>query len=69
MAHFEAALGRNQALGSPPLVARTRANYASMLARRGRPGDIDRAAELRRKAATTARELGMTRLLGELETA
>ncbi|MDQ3932207.1 MAG: hypothetical protein M3252_05155, partial [Actinomycetota bacterium] len=31
-AHFEAAIGRNQARRSPPLVARTRADYAWMLA-------------------------------------
>ncbi|MDQ4130265.1 MAG: maleylpyruvate isomerase N-terminal domain-containing protein [Actinomycetota bacterium] len=66
-AHFEAALARNEALASPPLVARTRADYASMLARRGEPNDHERAAELRRQAATTARELGITRLLAELE--
>lgn len=66
-AHFETALARNQALGSPPLVARTRADYASMLASRGEPGDLDRAAEQRRQAATTARELDMTMLLDELE--
>lgn len=69
IAHFEAALARNEALGSPPLVARVRADYAAMLARRGEPGDLDRAAELRRQAATTARELGMTRLLSELASA
>ncbi|MDP8928636.1 MAG: hypothetical protein M3O70_08710, partial [Actinomycetota bacterium] len=68
-AHFEAAVAYNQALGSPPLVARTRADYASMLTRQDQPGDAERAAELRRQAGTTARELGMTRLLAELETA
>ncbi|MFN2555729.1 MAG: AAA family ATPase [Nitriliruptorales bacterium] len=68
-AHFEAALARNETLGSPPLVAHTRADYASMLARRGDVGDLERAAALRRQAATTGRELGMTRLLDELESA
>ncbi|MDQ4130352.1 MAG: AAA family ATPase [Actinomycetota bacterium] len=67
--HFEAALAHNQALRSPPLVARTRAAYASMLARRRETGDLDRAAELHRQAAATARKLGMTRLLDELEAA
>ncbi|MDP8927308.1 MAG: hypothetical protein M3O70_01700, partial [Actinomycetota bacterium] len=67
--HFEAALVRNQALGSPPLVAWTRADYASALTRRRGSGDLERAAELSRQAATTARELGMTRLLAQLEPA
>ncbi|MDQ3931284.1 MAG: AAA family ATPase [Actinomycetota bacterium] len=66
-AHFEAALARNQALGSLPLVAQTRADYASMLDRRREPGDVERAAEMREQATATARKLGMTSLLDEFE--
>ncbi|CAN5865224.1 hypothetical protein BH24ACT6_BH24ACT6_19350 [soil metagenome] len=49
-------------LGSAPLVARTQYWYARLLADRGGPGDLDRAAALGAVCAATATELGMRRL-------
>ncbi len=56
---FEAALRHNAALGSRPWVARTQERYAASLHARG---EHDRARELARAAAATARELGIAPL-------
>ena len=60
--HFIDALKLNTHLGSPPLVARTRVEYAALLLARGSRNDHRRAAELLEPALTTARELGMPTL-------
>jgi tetratricopeptide (TPR) repeat protein len=67
--HLERAIELNQLLGSPPLVAHTRYEYALMLARRGDAGDAKRSEELLRLASETAQQLGMGMLLRKLETA
>jgi tetratricopeptide (TPR) repeat protein len=63
--HFEKALSFNARIGSPPAVARTEHDYATMLLRRGRPGDADRAQTLAAQAQATAEQLGMARLVEE----
>jgi hypothetical protein len=60
--HFRGALERNARLGSPPLVARTRVEYAELLLARDAPGDRSRAAELLEPALATAHDLGMRTL-------
>ena len=54
-------------MGARPYAARSEAALATALRRSGGPRDAERAAELEEHALGTARELGMTRLLGELE--
>jgi tetratricopeptide (TPR) repeat protein len=66
-AAFELALERSMRMRARPYVARSRAGMAEALRRRGWPGDADRARELADLAAADADELGMTRLLRELE--
>jgi tetratricopeptide (TPR) repeat protein len=62
-AHFEAALELNEKMGARSWLARTQHQYAEMLLARDEPGDRNRAAELRKAAVATARELGMKSLL------
>jgi len=57
--HAEDALAVAARLGSPVWTARVRADWADALARRGRPGDLARAGELRRAALVDAERLGM----------
>jgi DNA-binding SARP family transcriptional activator/class 3 adenylate cyclase len=57
--HFEAAIDRNTALGARPFLARTQYDFARMLARRGGPGDGERAGQLLEAAGATSVELGM----------
>ncbi len=57
--HFTAALALNTRMGARAWVAHTQADLAAMLARRGGPGDVARAAELQTAALQTAEELGM----------
>jgi tetratricopeptide (TPR) repeat protein len=57
--HFEDALSMNEQMGSPPWVAHTQVDYADLLRARNRGGDRRRAAELRERALSTAREIGM----------
>jgi len=64
---FDAALAANAALGSPPWVAHTQADYADLLTRRDRPGDRAAAAALRRAAAQTAATHGMRALAARLD--
>jgi tetratricopeptide (TPR) repeat protein len=67
--HFADALSAEEAIGCRPWGARTRAEWATALDRRGAAGDADAAATLADHALTTARELGMTRLAEQLDTA
>jgi tetratricopeptide (TPR) repeat protein len=61
--HFEEALAINEALKAPPLVARTKYNYASMLLARNGAGDRARSRALADGVVETARRLGMPLLL------
>jgi hypothetical protein len=63
--HFETALTRAAALGAPPHRARIELEYASMLMKRGRPADHDRAARLLDAARETAVRLRMPGLIDE----
>jgi hypothetical protein len=58
--HLQDALQLNARIGAQPWAARTRADLASLLLARDRPGDRERAAELLTAALGTARRLGMT---------
>jgi class 3 adenylate cyclase len=60
--HFEDALAMNQRLESPPLIARTQADYARVLLERDGPGDREKALQLASRALAAAQELGMQRL-------
>jgi DNA-binding NarL/FixJ family response regulator len=60
--HFDDALAREQRLKAPPLLARTRYEYAAMLLARNRLEDHARARDLLEHALATARERGMARL-------
>ncbi len=64
---FEEALELADAMGARPILARTQADYAAMLARTGRPADEARARRLLTEAAATATELGMQPLLERIE--
>jgi hypothetical protein len=58
--HLEAAVVADLAVGNRPCHAIDRATLADVLNRRRRPGDGERAAELRRAAIDDARRFGMT---------
>ena len=62
VAHLEAAIRAHERLGSPPLLARSRHQYAQALLARGRPGDRQRAQEHLDWAKAEARRLGIRRL-------
>jgi DNA-binding SARP family transcriptional activator/tetratricopeptide (TPR) repeat protein len=64
--HFEGALRLNEAIGAPPLVARTKLRYAELLERRRSRSDVERAAELREGALAAAQRLGMRGLVRQL---
>jgi tetratricopeptide (TPR) repeat protein len=66
--HYETALAANARLGALPQLARTQADYARVLAGRGRPGDEARARELLGRARETAQILGMARFAARLPT-
>ena len=57
--HLEQALGANERLGFRPWLARTQADLARTLIRRGGPGDMERAAELYDTATESFVTLGM----------
>lgn len=63
--HFEAALGIDAALSSPPLLARTQYWYASLVVRRP-GGDCGLAAQLLAAAGSTATRLGMAALASQV---
>jgi tetratricopeptide (TPR) repeat protein len=57
--HFRLAAALNERIGAPSLLARTRLEWARMLAARGDAGDEERASTLLHQALATARELGL----------
>jgi class 3 adenylate cyclase/tetratricopeptide (TPR) repeat protein len=61
--HFAVALQMNQRLKARPLVALTRADFAYMLAERGRSEDLGRANELIGEALRVGGEIGMRGLV------
>ncbi|RAI00110.1 guanylate cyclase [Acuticoccus sediminis] len=66
--HFETALAINEAMRAPVWLAHTRADYAAMLERRGRPCDRAERERLRREARATAVRLGLVALGHRLDT-
>ena len=66
-AHLEAAAAATAKAGARPLLARTQYAHASTLRARGSAGDRERADELLAAALRTARELGMDRLVAQVE--
>jgi DNA-binding CsgD family transcriptional regulator len=60
--HFEFALGFDARTGGRPWLAHSRCEFAAMLIRRGRDGDVARAQPLLEAALADARELGMRAL-------
>jgi len=67
VAHFERALTMETAMASPPWIANTQYEYALMLRARNHAADQTRATELAERAAITAEELGMCRLLDKAQ--
>jgi tetratricopeptide (TPR) repeat protein len=65
--HFEAALERNEALGSPLWAARTRHDWAVMLRRRRAAGDRERAQALDERAREAAERQGLVALAREID--
>jgi class 3 adenylate cyclase len=57
--HFEAAIAFDRRLGSPPLEARVKVDYARLLLDRSAPGDRERALRLANEALGVAHGLGM----------
>ncbi len=62
VAHLEAALRADQAMGAAGFAAHESHELGRLLVERGRAGDAERARELVREAAQAARDLGMSRL-------
>ncbi|HVN00149.1 MAG TPA: hypothetical protein VMT68_08045, partial [Caulobacteraceae bacterium] len=62
-AYFEQALAMNESMSAWPWLAHARHDYAQMLTRRSRRGDLARAMRLTGDALATARELGMSALI------
>ena len=60
--HFDEALAMNARIRSPLWIAHTQHQYASMLLRRNRPVDKDRALQLLEQTIATADNLGLTDL-------
>jgi tetratricopeptide (TPR) repeat protein len=72
IAHFEAGLALDEALGARPWVARGKCELARTLVRRAAPGDAVRAVRLLDDAAALAESIGMatvTAAIGELRAA
>jgi hypothetical protein len=66
--YFVVAMEKSELMGARPYLARSQVGLAEALrAGRGSAADADRAVQLEEEALTTARELDMTRLLGEAE--
>jgi predicted ATPase len=64
--HLDEAVRHNAQMGLRPWTAHAQADLADALARRGGPGDAERAEQLRREARVTAEALGMTALARRL---
>ncbi|MDJ0868831.1 MAG: AAA family ATPase [Myxococcota bacterium] len=67
VAHLDAAIERNRAVGARPYLVRARIDAARVRLRRAAEGDRARAAELLASGAGEARELGMAGVLQEAE--
>jgi hypothetical protein len=65
--HFEAARATASRMNARPALVRVDLDEASMLLRRDRPGDRDRARELISRAEPIAAELGLARISEEVE--
>jgi hypothetical protein len=65
---FVEALGEAQRIGAVCRVPHIQMNFANMLAVRDRPGDRDRARELRRWAKSASSELGLRELAARIDT-
>ena len=65
--HFEAAIHSCQTLGASLWTARVQCDYARFLIKRSRPGDAEKALELRAFAASEADKLDSPRLKAEVE--
>jgi DNA-binding CsgD family transcriptional regulator len=66
--HFGEALAFNEKLGAWPAPVRTGHDFASMLLRRRRGDDVDRASVMAERALKDARSMGMADLVPKLET-
>jgi DNA-binding CsgD family transcriptional regulator len=64
--YFEDAIARTQRMGARPWLAHAQHAYARMLAKRGRPGDRQRAVDLLTSALEVGEELGMAVLAGRV---
>jgi hypothetical protein len=65
--HFEAAIHSCQTMGARLWTARVRCDYAKFLMERGRPGDTEKALELRQFAASEAENLDSPKLKAEAD--
>jgi len=65
--HFEAALELNRDSGARVWLAHTRFDYAAMLCRRGRSGDLEQARALLEPARSESAALGMAALVRRIE--
>lgn len=66
--HFEDALDLNARMGSRPFAAFTQHEYGAMLLAHDQPGDREKAMSLLDEALATARELGMAKVVNDVET-
>jgi len=66
--HFEESLEMNEKMGARPFAAFSQHEYAGMLLARGKPSDRERVISLLNQALATARELGMQKLVKDVET-
>lgn len=64
--HFEGALLMNTRIGAIPYLALTQQEYGSMLLKRGRPGDREKALELFDQALAIGNEIGMRGLIRDV---
>jgi hypothetical protein len=64
--HFEGALLMNTKIGAIPYLALTQQEYGTMLLKRGRPGDRERAHKLFDQALATGNEIGMQGLIRDV---
>jgi hypothetical protein len=57
--HFADSVANNERIGAQPFAAHSRHEWADMLARRGEPGDLERALALNAQALEAAEAMGM----------
>jgi hypothetical protein len=65
--HFEGSLASCQRMGARPFEAYTQHEYGAMLLARGREEDRARAKQMFNRARATARELGMAKLIADIQ--